>query len=230
VKHVLTITVLVAWLGMMALLVQKQTPSPSSDLAMLPPIASVGEGDGARREEWFGVYQGDRKIGRTRRVTTRTPSGWRFEDESSVGVAMMGSPQQLATTMVADTDADYGLRAFKFVLVSPATTFTASGESDGRRLDVHYGAGDTSERISLPLDEPIQLPASMRPRIAAAKPAAGTRYSHSVFSPLTLRNDRVTTEVEGHETIDGRETTRLVEEQQGMKARVWIDGEGRAVR
>lgn len=229
-KHVLTITVLVAWLGMMALLVQKQTPSPASDLADLPPLASVGEGDGARREEWFGVYQSDRKVGRTRRVTTKTASGWRFEDESSIGVAMMGAPQQIATTMVADTDDDYALRTFKFVLVSPATTFVASGESDGRRLDVHYGAGDSSERVSLPLDEPIQLPASMRPRIAAAKPAAGTRYTHSVFSPLTLRNDRVVTEVEGTETLDGRETTRLAEEHQGMKARVWIDAEGRAVR
>lgn len=229
-KHVLTITVVVAWLGMMALLVQKQTPSPSSDLASLPPIAAPADGDGAAREEWFGVYQADKKIGHTRRVTTRTASGWRFQDDSSFGLAMMGAPQRLTTTMVADTDEDYAMRSFRFVLVSSAASFSATGESDGRRLDVRYGAGDATERVSLPLDEPIQLPASMRPRIAAAKPAAGTRYTHSVFSPLTLHNDRVVTEVEGTETIDGRETTRLSEEHQGMKARVWIDDEGRAVR
>ncbi len=229
-KHVLTITVLVAWLGMMALLVHKQTPSPSSDLATLPPIAEPADGAGAPREEWFGVYQADRKIGHTRRVTTRTATGWRFQDDSSFALAMMGAPQQLTTAMVADTDDEYALRTFRFALVSPAATFTATGESDGRRLEVRYGAGEKIDRSTIPLDEPIQLPASMRPRIAAARPAAGSRFTHSVFSPLTLRNDRVVTEVEGTETIDGRETTRIVEENQGMRARVWLDAEGNAVR
>jgi hypothetical protein len=230
VKHVLTIIVVVAWLGMMALLVQKQAPFPSSDLASLRPIAAAADGDGAPREEWFGVYQADNKIGHTRRVTTRTASGWRFQDDSSFRLAMMGAPQQLTTTMVADTDDEYAMRAFRFVLVSSAATFTAAGESDGNHLDVRYGAGDGSERTTIPLTEPIQLPAAMRPRIAAAKPAPGTRYTHTVFSPLTLRNDQVVTVVEGPETIDGRETLRLSEEHQGMKEHVWIDGEGRAVR
>src|SRR5438105_5498114 len=36
--------------------------------------------------------------------------------------------------------------------------------------------------------------------------------------------------VEGRETIDGTETLRVAEEQQGLRAHVWLDDDGRAVR
>ncbi|MFM7143511.1 MAG: hypothetical protein ACKO2K_16525, partial [Alphaproteobacteria bacterium] len=68
----------------------------------------------------------------------------------------------------------------------------------------------------------------------ANRPAAGTRIAATVFSPLTMRNEPMTVLVEGRETIDGRagkvETTRLVEEHQGVKARAWIADDGSVVR
>ena len=57
------------------------------------------------------------------------------------------------------------------------------------------------------IDEPIHLATTYRPRIAAARPAPGTRFTHAVFSPLTLRSEPVTTVVEGRETVDGRTKT-----------------------
>ena len=225
-KHPLTIVVFAWWLVMVALLVRKQAPPPTTDVASLPAAdATVGSQD-----EWFGVYQGQRKIGWAHRATTPTPTGYRVRDESMLELAMLGTPQQLTTSLAAETDGSFGLRSFHFTLISPAATFTARGTSDGRQLDVRYGAGGRENGLELPLDEPIQLATTLRPRIATARPAPGTRYSHTTFSPLTLRRETITTVVEGRETIDGTDTLRVVEEQQGLRAHVWLDAEGRAVR
>jgi transglutaminase superfamily protein len=226
VKHPLSIVVFVWWLVMVALLVRKQAPPPTTDLASLPAAeATVGSQD-----EWFGVYQGPRKIGWAHRATTPTAAGYRVRDESMLELAMLGTPQQLTTSLAAETDESFGLRSFHFTLVSPAATFTARGTSNGRQLEVRYGAGGRESALLLPLEEPIQLATTLRPRIAAARPAPGTRYSHTTFSPLALRRETITTVVEGPETIDGTETLRVVEEQEGLRAHVWLDGDGRAVR
>src|SRR5439155_520497 len=89
------------------------------------------------------------------------------------------------------------LAVFVWWLVMPAATFTASGTSDGHRLEVRYGTGDRQDTLAIPLAEPIHLATTFRPRIAAARPAPGTRFTHAVFSPLTLRSEPVTTVVEG---------------------------------
>ncbi len=210
---------------MLALLVQKQRPRAATDLAGLP--AAVPQG---AREEWFGVYQGGRKIGHTRRVTTRTADGWRFQDEARLVLALMGSPHQLATTLVAETDSEWALRAFRFRLLSPAGGFTASGEHDAGRLRVRYGAGGRDESLLAPVSEPIHLAATMRPRIAAARPAPGTRFEGAVWSPLALRSERTVTVVEGVEVEAGEEALRLREESRGVHSRVWLAADGRTLR
>src|SRR4029078_5427873 len=160
--------------------------------------------EAAQADEWFGVYQGGRKIGHTHRTVTRTADGWRYADESRFALALMGSPQPLVTSLVADTDPAHALRQVRFSLVSPAATFTASGVSDGKRLSVRYGTGGKTQDLVLPLDAPIELPAALRTRIAQAHPAPGTALEHAIFSPLGLRPERVRTVVEGDDMIDGR--------------------------
>ncbi|MCW5890067.1 MAG: transglutaminase domain-containing protein [bacterium] len=226
-RHLPTLTAVAVWLAMAALLVARQTPAPGLDatgLAAAPVEAAGG------RDEWFGLYQGVHKIGHTRRQTTRTDDGWRFRDESTFVLAMLGTPQRVTTTLDAETDAAFALRRFRFVLTSPAATFAATGESDGRTLEARYGAEGRGETLTLPLAEPIHLPGMLRPRIAAASPAPGTRYAHEVLSPMTLRNEPVSTLVEAREELDGRSVLRLVEEHQGMKARVWVADDGSVVR
>jgi hypothetical protein len=227
VKHPLTLAVTLWWLGMVALLVHRQTPPPAVDLATLPPLDA---GSTTRREEWFGLYQGEHKIGHTRRRTRRTPSGHRFEEQSTFSLTMLGTRQRLTTALLADTDASFALRRFRFSLDSPATRFAATGVSDGRTLRVRYGSGGRGGDLVIPLDEPIHLASALRPRIAAARPAPGTRYTHAVFDPLTLGRESVTTVVEAHERLDGRDALRVAEEHRGLRARAWLDEDGGVLR
>src|SRR5262249_58948182 len=80
------------------------------------------------------------------------------------------------------------------------------------------------------LEAPIQLPATLRPRIAAARPPDGTVVEHAVLDPLGLRPERVRTVVEGSDVVDGRPAVRLREEHGGLVAHAWIDAEGRVLR
>jgi len=238
VKHTLTIVVVVFWLGMVGLLVQKQVPPAALHLEDLPEPARAGDEVAEPEVAWFGIYQKDpaspdsaeRKIGHARRVSRRLANGYRLEDRSTMSLAMLGTPQTVTTSLVAETDDDYALRRFTFTLVSPAASFSASGARDGQTLRVEYGPDGRGSHVELPLTEPITLQSALRPRIAAARPPDGTRFAHTVFSPLTMGNETITTVVEGRERIDGQEALRIVESQRGMEARAWLDAEGRVLR
>jgi len=228
-RHVGTIVIVLLWLGLMGMLVRRERAADGLDASLLSPAAEPAE-PGADAVEWYGVYQREQKIGHARRVERRTADGWVLEDESRLVLAMLGAPQTVTTTLHAETDADYGLRRFRFVLVSPAATFAASGVSDGMMLEVRYGPEGHSETLTIPLSEPVHFQSTLRPRLAAAWPEPGARFTHQVFSPMSLRREPVRVRVEGRETIEGVETLRIVEESQGIESRAWIDRRGRAVR
>ena len=227
-RHLGTILVLLLWLGLMGTLVRRERAAAGLDASTLAPATPVDHGSDV--VEWFGVYQRDQKIGHARRAERRTAAGWTLEDESRLVLAMLGEPQTVTTTLQAETDADYGLRRFRFLLVSPATTFAATGTSDGMILEVRYGPEGHNETVTLPLSEPVHLASTLRPRLAAAWPEPGARFTYRVFSPMSLRHEPVRVRVEGHETIEGIETLRIVEESQGLETTAWIDRRGRAVR
>jgi hypothetical protein len=228
-RHLVSILVVLVWLGLMGALVRKERHAAGQDASVLgaaaEPAAAISE-----TTEWFGVYQRDRKIGHARRVERRTTDGWVLEDESRLVLAMLGEPQTITTTLFAETAPDYGLRRFRFLLVSPAATFAATGESDGMTLEVRYGPEGRMQNLTIPLSEPVHFASTLRPRLAAAWPEAGARFTHQVLSPTSLRYEPVRVRVVGHETIDGVETLRIVEESQGLETRAWIDRQGRALK
>lgn len=230
-KHLLTVLVVVLWIGMVAVLVQKQVPqhsTPLTELAELPPGAS------REREEWFGVFQSGQKIGYSHRVVARTEGGYSFHEDSSFTLAMLGTVQNLQTTLAAETDASYGLESFRFGLISPAASFAASGKNEGKRLVVRYGPSGSESQLEIPLTEPIHLPSTLRPRLVRSDAPPGTRYTASVFSPLTMRNEPITLVMEGRETVqtpDGPvEAIRVSEKHQGIEASAWLAPDGTVLR
>ena len=77
-RQVLTLGIVASWVVMAALLVQRHT-RPTAEPFLVPPAASLDE-----RDEWFGVYAEDRKIGHAHRVTARTDVGYTFYEDSVV--------------------------------------------------------------------------------------------------------------------------------------------------
>src|SRR5258706_14941184 len=132
-RRTLVLTVVSAWVALVALLVRKQTAGSALDAGSLP--AAVAE----ERDEWFGVYHGADKIGHAHRLTVRTADGYAFYEDSVVALAMLGTAQTLRTALAAETDQGYALQRFRFTLISPATVFSATGTVDGGTLQVRYG-------------------------------------------------------------------------------------------
>jgi Transglutaminase-like superfamily len=227
-RRVLTLGIVGSWVVMAALLVQKQAPPSAPSLAA--PMADVV----AERDEWFAVSADGRKIGHAHRVTARNPSGWSFYEDSVVALSMLGVRQTIRTALTSETDQAFALRRFGFTLISPATTFTAGGTSDGRRLTVAYGPAGQTARLDVPLATPIYLPSTLRPRVLAGDLAPGTHYTVPVFNPLTLANEPMTITVEGREELKGEQgpirALRLAEEHQGIRTHVWMDADGGVLR
>jgi len=216
------------WVVMAALLVQKQTRPAGPSLTTLPATAFD------ERDEWFGVYKASSKIGYAHRTTARTSEGYAFSEESTMAVAMLGVPQTLRLSLTAETDQAFALRRLRFVLISPATVFTVTAEREDQQLRVRYGPRGQETTMTFPLTEPIYLPSTLRPRVLAAELAPGTRYTAPSFNPLTLRNEPLTIIVESRELLPGADgaidAVRLIEEQQGIRTRTWLDTTGAVVR
>jgi len=229
-KHLLTVAACVVWLAMAVVLVRRQGVPEATPVASLPPAPRAAAATGGT-EEWFGVYKGDRKIGHTVRQTVPIDGGKRLIDRSTMSFAMLGTPQTVRMALVADTDEHDALRRFQFTLTSQAATLSATGESDGTRIRVEYGFGDRPrEKVDLPLGAPIELLGGLRPRIAAAWPEPGTRFTHTVLNPMTMRGEPVVTVVDAREQVGDVEALRLTESQGGLEVRAWLDRSGRVLR
>ena len=227
-RRLLTFAVVGFWAVMVGALVRKQLPPSGAAMTDLP-AGAVRE-----RDEWFAVQREGRQVGHAHRVTARRADGQVFSEDSVIAVAMLGVPQTLVTSLVAETDEAFALQRFRFRLVTPAAVFSATGTSDGRQLAVAYGPEGHVQRVTLPLTEPIYLPSTLRPRVLAGDLVPGTTYTAPVFNPLTLRNEPLTVTIEGREDLegpDGRvEAVRLSEEHQGLRARVWLAPDGAVLR
>jgi len=227
-RRVLTLGIVASWVVLLALLIRRQEPS---ELAASTPLPTTGV---VARDEWFGVYKDGRKIGHAHRVVTPGDGGYTFTEDSTVQLAMLGTAQTLRSSLHAETDAAFALRRFRFVLETPATTFTADGTSDDRTLRARYGPRDQQADLVLPLSEPIALPSTLRPRVLAEHPAPGTRYTLPVFSPVTASRAPLTIVIEGPERLQTRagtvDTMRIAEEHQSIRTRAWIDTDGNVVR
>jgi Transglutaminase-like superfamily len=223
-----TLAVVLSWLVMVGLLVRREVFPPALQEAPLPVR------EPAEHDEWFTVSRDGRQVGHAHRVTSFAGDGQRFSEDLVLAFAMLGVPQRIATGLEAETDGRGALRRFRFTLVSPATTFTAAGTTDGRTLRVTYGPQGQTKDAELPLAEPIQLPSTVRPRVVAGDAQPGARWTVPVLNPLTLRSDSLVTTVEARETVPGPdgpvEAIRIAEEQQGVRTHAWLAPDGTVLR
>jgi hypothetical protein len=226
-RHALTVAAVLVWAVLMAVQVRRHLAPAGLDPSTLPAVAAEHVAPG---EEWFGIYQGERKIGWGRRRTRPTSDGVRVVDASRLRLAVLGAPQDVRTRLVADTDDALGLRRFRFQLRAGGHRFGARGRVAGARLVVRYGTGGRPKRLVVPLDGAVRLSTALRPRIAAAAPPPGTRFVDEILSPMTLRHEPVTITVEAHEDVAGAPAVRLREEVAGVASHAWLARDGRVLR
>ena len=123
----LSYAIVVAWIGCMALVVNRSylQASPgflSENLARYGPTAV-----------WHGVYYRGEKIGFTVRQTTRTEDGFELLEEGQLQMSLLGATTAAAMRTSARVDASFVLKSFDFSLDPGTGAITVPARSSGRR-------------------------------------------------------------------------------------------------
>src|SRR2546423_2611746 len=105
----ISLIVLIAWLAVMALVVNRSYLLASSNLAT--DLARYGSS-----ATWRGVYYRGEKIGFTVSQTVPTADGFDLEEDGRLQMALLGATTAATIRTTAHVDSDFALRGFEFSL------------------------------------------------------------------------------------------------------------------
>jgi hypothetical protein len=227
----LSVAVLVAWAGCMAVLVhraylQAAPANLATDLARYGPTAT-----------WRGVYYRGEKIGFTVSQTIRTDDGFELQEDARL-VALLGSSAITTIRTVATVDSAFGLRSFTFALDPGSGAVRVHGAIEsagvGYRLRLAItaaGATRTEERM---LEELPATSLNVFRMLASRGLSAGARYRWSIFDPATLRNAHMEVNVGDREVVSTRDGSmpafRVEMAYLGLKTTSWVTDTGEVIR
>jgi len=227
----ISLFVLLAWVGVMGLVVNRSYLQASSNLAT--DLARYGSS-----ATWRGVYYRGEKIGFTVSQTVPSGDGFDLEEDGRLQMALLGATTAATIRTTAHVDAKFELRGFEFSL-DPGTgpievigTISGGPERTALHLTVKTASGTrTEERV---LSEPPALSLNLSRRLANGGLVPGARHHWTVFDPATLHNAPVTLDVGKREFVSGPgrpiPAFRVEMEFSGLRTTSWVTDTGEVVR
>ena len=231
-KRLFSLSVVIFWLVMVGLLVRKHLPPepalPPADI--LPTPAPVQEST----EEWKGVYYHNHKVGYIYQRLSPIATGYQWEEEWRMRLQFLGTSQDIHTEIKARTDKAYSLTEFSFRLSASGLTFIATGKVSDDTLKGEITTGGQTSPFSLPLSEPLYLPATAQTALRHNPLQTGETRQFTVFSPLSLKPETLTVTVVGPERIriHDQEVETIKETIQfgGTTLTSWVDSKGNVLK
>ena len=186
----LSVLALIAWVGCMALLVNRSylqaSTNLATDLARYGPTAT-----------WRGVYYRGEKMGFTVSQTIRTDDGFELQEDARLVMNLFGST---STTQHpyhrAGSTASFALKSFEFSLdpgtgpiqVRGAVNPPGSSPQGGDRLTVAITSGGQTRTEERRLAEVPVITLNLSRLLATRGFEAGSRHQWTIFDPATLTN------------------------------------------
>ena len=224
----LSVVLLVGWVIVMAMLINRSYLQASSSLAT--DLARYGSA-----AVWHGVYYRGEKIGFTVSQTVPKDDGFDLEEDGRLQMSLLGATTAATIRTTAHVDKSFALRAFEFSLDPGTGPVEVRGRLDGLRLtlDVKTPSGTRSEVRELA--EPPALSQNISRRLANGGLVPGAKHQWTVFDPATLRNSKVNVEVGKRELVRGAgaapiPAVRVEMEFAGLRTSAWITDTGEVVR
>ena len=223
----ISLFVLLAWLGVMALVVNRSYLQASSNLAT--DLARYGSS-----ATWRGVYYRGEKIGFTVSQTVPKGDGFDLEEDGRLQMALLGATTAATIRTTAHVDANFALQGFEFSLDPGTGPIEIAGTVSATRLKltVKTASGTrTEERV---LSEPPALSLNLSRRLANGGLVPGARHQWTVFDPATLHNAPVTVDVGKREFVGGPgrpiPAFRVEMAFSGLRTTSWVTDTGEVVR
>ncbi len=195
---------------------------------------AASDGRAGDTEDWYGIYLGEVKIGHSVTLSRALPGGGRaVSNRSLMRIAMMDQPQEVASALSYDLDAECSLKSFDF-RISGAADIAVRGVVRGRKLELAVETGGRLQRQELALSGPVTLPEAIEPLLAGRGLDPGDKRSFTMFDPSSMSLQPAVVTVAGRESLDlgGRRVwaTKLDVEFSGVTSRSWVDSAGRTLR
>ncbi len=227
---VIRAAIILLWLGMIGVLVQRTCFEGRGSYARAGSTASQLR----PREEWMGIYWGAEKVGYTVSRIRKARDGYHINEQAVMDLTVMGTAQRIDTELASQVDHEFQLRSFTFRMLSNLFGFKAAGSVSGSQLRLELDSGGSAKRTVIDLEEPPCLASTLKPLVLAEGLAVGKRLSYAVFDPVTMASAPAEIVVEGREDLEmGGKTIacyRLRSTFKGITLRSWIDEEGNTMR
>src|SRR5471030_1458110 len=223
-----SVLLLIAWVAVMAILVNRSYLQASSSLAT--DLARYGSA-----AVWRGVYYRGEKIGFTVSQTVPKDEGFELQEDGRLQMALLGATTAATLRTTAHVDKNFTLHAFEFSLDPGTGPVEVRGRIDGLRLTLEVKTPSGTRTEVRELEEPPALSQNISRRLANGGLVPGARHQWTVFDPATLRNSKVNVEVGRRELVRGAGATpipafRVEMEFSGLRTSSWITDTGEVVR
>lgn len=231
----LSLVILIAWVGQMAVLVNRSYVQASVSLAT--DLGRYGSD-----AQWHGVYYRGAKIGFTVGQTVPIDGGFELQEDGQLEMTLLGATTAAKIRTTARVDQTFVLRSFEFSLDPGTGPIAVVGRVEGPGtdatkawkliVDVRSSSGTRTEVREL--TEPPILTLNLGRRLASEGLTAGARHEWMVFDPATLRNAPAVLDVGRRELVRVGDTPtpafRVDVEFAGLHTTSWVTDTGDVVR
>jgi transglutaminase-like putative cysteine protease len=226
----MSVAVLIAWVLVMAVVVNREYLKASSSGTIATDLARYGSA-----AEWRGVYYRGEKIGFTVSQTLTTKEGFELQEDGRLQMSLLGATTAATISTRAQVDSNFQLRAFQFSLDPGTGPIEVTGALSGTRLALSVKTGGNVRTEIRELPEPPALSLNLSRRLANGGLVAGARHRWTVFDPATLHNAPVVVDVGKRELVRSAGARpipafRVEMEFSGLRTTSWITDTGEVVR
>jgi transglutaminase-like putative cysteine protease len=225
----ISVLILIAWVGVMAVLVSRSYLQASVNLAT--DLAKYGSS-----AQWRGVYYRGEKLGFT--VSQTVPldgedGGFELQEDGQLQMALLGAHTITKLRTTARVNRLFELQSFVFALDPGTGPITVAGDVRDTELRISITSGGRARTEVRQLAERPMLSLNLVRRLADAGLTPGARHQWSVFDPATLQNAPLIVTVGEREVVRANvpiPAFRVEMEFAGLKTTSWITDTGELVR
>ena len=229
--YLLSVGIVVAWIFMLGLLIQKTHVDDAERAAAAPVHIPKPEGT---QYEWMEIFLKGKKVGFT--LTRVTPRGLDrlIQEKMVLTLNLMGQPNVMHMDTEALVDENFFMKRFDLQLQSGVVSFEVSGEVSGDRLRVKMGQKGQVEDYEIPLSEPVVIGSGISEFFKNRPLKRGDAFHFAMFDPSTLSQKNMVIRVVDQEKIalhdEEISTFRLESRVWGQDLVFWVDQKGALVK
>lgn len=236
-RRALGISIVLFWLIMMGLLVQRHTflTNSTGELIQLERFSKS-----VHDRQWMAIYLNGNKIGYSMTSIGKTTVeatnevSYTFLQRAYLNIRIGDTHQKVNLLSTAKTNNDFTLRSFEANLSSGVHQMQITGEVKKKELHLSTISSGREEKTVYPIESGVQLPITLEPYLASHGLETGRTYTMDVFDPLTASSSPVRVVVEGEHRIfiEGKwyAARKIKVLYRDMESTVWIDYDGRTLK